>query len=66
MLRGHRSIYLSLLPENTTDTLLPTAERRGRSEALIVKRNELLICRYYYYLKIVKLQYLEAPGRAWP
>ncbi len=59
MLRGHRSIFLSLFPENTTE-FTPASEKRGRSEALIVKRNELLICRYYYYMKIERLQYLDA------
>lgn len=57
MLRGHRSVYLSLLTEDTT---VKPREGRGRSETLIKKRNEYLVCRYFYYAKVRRLQYFDA------
>lgn len=62
MLRGNRSIYNSLLfPEETLSaTLAAPPERKGRSEELINRRNELLICRYYYYVKMKGRQYEPA------
>ncbi|SEW02107.1 hypothetical protein SAMN05428988_1329 [Chitinophaga sp. YR573] len=62
MMRGHRSIFISLF-ENDVQTIPSPAERKGRSEALILKRNELLICRYYYLVKISALQYQSALTR---
>lgn len=56
IMRGNRSIYISLF-ENEVHSIPKTVERKGRSEALILKRNELLICRYYYCVKILNLQY---------
>ena len=61
MLRGHRSIFTSLFPEETKNTdVLEAPERKGRSEMLILKRNELLVCRYYYYVKMRRLEYPNA------
>ena len=57
MLRGHRKIFLSLLSE---DTIVKPREGRGRSDTLIKKRNEYLVCRYFYYVKIRRLQYFDA------
>jgi len=57
MLRGHRSIYTSLFEDNTVLTIPAPPERKGRSETLILRRNEALICRYYYYIKICGYQY---------
>jgi hypothetical protein len=58
MQRGQRSIYNSLFPEETlTDTLATLTERKGRSEMLILKRNEYLICRYYYFARIMGKKY---------
>lgn len=58
MLRGHRSIFTSLFPEETKNTdVLEAPERRGRSEMLILQRNELLISRYYFYAKMQGYQY---------
>lgn len=54
-MRGSRTIFNSLFQEEEVIEMAP--ERKGRSEALILKRNELLICRYYYYVKIVGNQY---------
>jgi hypothetical protein len=56
MLRGHRTAYLSLFDEPETRAI-PTPERRGRSEELINKRNELILHRHYYYIKIMSRQY---------
>lgn len=55
MLRGHRT-YLQLFDEAPQLTTAKP-ERRGRSETLHLKRNELLIHRYYYYVKVEKKQY---------
>jgi hypothetical protein len=56
MLRGHRSIFTSLFPDDTT-TAPAVVERKGRSEVLLLKRNEALICRYYWLVKIEAKQY---------
>lgn len=56
MLRGHRT-YLQLFDEPKQPDN-PKPERRGRSESLNRKRNELLIHRYYYYIKIEGKQYI--------
>lgn len=62
MPRGQRSIFLSLFQDEASAaiTLDAPPERRGRSEALIIKRNELLISRYYYYVKVRRSQYKDA------
>ena len=58
MRRGQQSTYLSLFDTSTTiDELQAPIERKGRSEMLHSKRNELLIHRHYYYVKIVGHQY---------
>ncbi len=56
MLRGHRT-YLSLFQNDSPAEVLAVPEKRGRSEQLIIKRNELLIHRHYFYYKIKGLQY---------
>lgn len=55
-MRGSRSIFTSLF-ENEPPPVVVVAERKGRSEVLLNKRNELLICRYYYHARIMGLQY---------
>jgi len=60
-MKGSRSIYQTLF----TDDAAPAAERtftlrRGRSEALKTAQNELIICRYYYFVKIKEKQYEKA------
>lgn len=57
MLRGHRT-YLNLFDDDTPEPPAKAA-RRGRSEMLHAKRNELLIHRYYYHIKIKNSQYLN-------
>jgi hypothetical protein len=59
-MRGHRTSYQSLF--NDTPPVIETTspERRGRSEQLKLAQNELLVCRYYYHVKIKGLKYLEA------
>lgn len=57
-MRGQQSIFLSLFEtSNSNDSYIAIPERKGRSEALHNKRVELLIHRYYYYIKIVGKQY---------
>lgn len=55
MQRGH-NIYLSLF-DNEKPSIAPKAERRGRSEILVERRNELLLHRHFYYYKIKRVQY---------
>lgn len=55
LLRGHRT-YLNLFDE-PDHPVLQKAERRGRSEQFHTRRNELLIHRYYYLVKIQGRQY---------
>jgi hypothetical protein len=57
MLRGHSTAYLSLFDEPDQVMIIPPPERRGRSEALVLKRNELLMHRHWYYIKIMGRQY---------
>ena len=57
-MRGERSSFLSLFDnDKIVDSSLAIPERRGRSEELIKERNELLVCRHYYYTRIRELQY---------
>lgn len=62
-MRGERSIFLSLFADDIPTTATATPERKGRSEELLTKRNELLVCRHYYYTRIVELQYARALER---
>lgn len=39
---------------------LTIVERKGRSDRLKQKQNELIISRYWYYIKIERLQYQDA------
>lgn len=55
-MRGERSIFLSLFNDNVKQ-ITTAPERKGRSEDLLNKRNELLVCRHYYYTRIMELQY---------
>lgn len=60
MQRGSRSIYQSLFNDEVTQlSTITVPERKGRSEVLMAKQTELLICRYYYYIKIQRKQYLD-------
>lgn len=60
-MRGERSIFQTLFSDNTPQTAqLPLPERKGRSEALKLRQNEMIICRYYYYIKIQGRQYDKA------
>lgn len=59
MALGQRTLYQSLFaemqPAPVVDIL--TRERKGRSEFLKQKQNELIICRYYFHIKIMGRQY---------
>lgn len=55
MLRGHVSLYKSLFEEDATTR--PKPDRKGRNEELLKCRNELIVHRYWYYIKIKGLNY---------
>jgi len=55
MLRGHVSLYKSLFNEETSARAKP--QRKGRNEVHLQSRNELLVHRYWYYVKIKGLNY---------
>lgn len=57
-MRGQYSIFQNLFDDPETLTA-PAPERKGRNEALLQARNELLIHRYYYHIKIKQRQYLH-------
>lgn len=59
MLRGHRSIFLSLFDEPDVLELPSPPERKGRNEVLVQARNEALIHRHYYYAKLKGRQYQD-------
>lgn len=56
---GKRTVYTSLFPQEVSE--VPEApERKGRSEDLLLKRNLLLVSRYYYYVRLRGFQYHNA------
>jgi hypothetical protein len=55
--RGSRKLFNNLLFDDEP-VLVLAPERKGRNELLVDKRNELLVCRYYYYAKLEAKQYL--------
>ena len=57
MQRGSRSIFQNLFNDDVATDTIALPERKGRSEELVQKRNELLVCRHYYYTRIIELQY---------
>lgn len=57
MQKGYKSIYLSLFNDDIKKEVAAVPDRRGRSEELHRKRNELLVSRHYYYTRIAELQY---------
>ncbi len=57
MTRGSQSIFKNLFIEDNETLKSDLKTRRGRSEELVKKRNELLIHRYYFYSKIAEKQY---------
>lgn len=56
-LRGHQSIYNALLFDDQPAPQLKVVERKGRSNALKEKQNELIVCRYWYYVKLKRKNY---------
>ena len=54
--RGYRTLFGDLLE----DTEVKAPQGKGRNEELLAQRNELLIHRYYYFTKILRLQYGDA------
>lgn len=57
MALGQRSLYQSLFAEMQLAPVVDVLTRKGRSELLKQKQNELIICRYYYHIKIIGRQY---------
>ena len=53
MQRGRR--LFDILTEKDKSPL----KKRGRNEQLIIKRNECLVHRYYYYAKVKQLKYAD-------
>lgn len=54
---GKRTVYTSLFPQEVTAPPDETPDRKGRSEDLLLKRNLLLVSRYYYFVKLRGFQY---------
>ncbi len=59
-LRGQRKIFNHLLFPEQEQPALKVVERKGRSERLKNLQNELIIARYWYYIKLQRLQYQDA------
>jgi hypothetical protein len=59
MALGQRSLYQSLFTETEPAPVVDilTREKKGRSEVLKAKQNELIVCRYYYFIKVEERQY---------
>lgn len=55
MQRGRRNF--NQLVDTVNDNKPQSVYKRGRSEALIINRNQCLIYRYYYYSKIKRWRY---------
>lgn len=55
--RGHQSIYNAYLFDELEPPKQIVVERKGRSEKLLEKRDELIVCRYWYYMKIIRKNY---------
>lgn len=56
-LRGHRSIYNAVLFDDQPAPAMKVVERKGRSNSLKEKQNELIVCRYWYYIKLKRRTY---------
>lgn len=56
MQRGYRTLFSDFIEEPPVKVV----QRRGRSEELHQERNELLIHRYYYFIKVLRMQYADA------
>jgi hypothetical protein len=58
MRRGQHSLFNSMFDDDSICVAVPAPTvRRGRSEVLIEKRNDLLVHRYFFYVKILGRQY---------
>ncbi|HVI47826.1 MAG TPA: hypothetical protein VM802_23355 [Chitinophaga sp.] len=55
-MKGTQVLFTRLL---TDDSAQPLRHRPGRSSALLIKRDERLVYRHYYYLRICKKRYDE-------
>jgi hypothetical protein len=53
-MRGQQSLFSNLLTPEVTKT---TYTKRGRNDVFITNRDDRMIFRYYYYAKILQLQY---------
>src|SRR6476620_11999031 len=60
-MRDSRSIFQTLFNDAEPQTAeLPLPERKGLSEALKQRQNEMIVCRYYFHIKIQGRQYEKA------
>lgn len=59
---GQRKLFQSLFVEDepAQATVIPFDARKGRREDLKLKQNEMIICRYYYHIKLRCEQYEKA------
>jgi hypothetical protein len=57
--RGTQSIFQKLIFEEDAQTPSLFGKTKGRDAQLIEARNKLLIHRYYYYAKILNLNYFK-------
>lgn len=60
-MRGQYSLFNSLISPNAsaTATSADSVLKKGRSYRLILERNECLLHRYYFYIKINRNQYAD-------
>lgn len=56
--RGSRNLFSNLLIEED-DNVLTIARSIGRDQRLLQKRDECLVHRHYFYLKVKGLQYQD-------
>lgn len=60
---GQRSLFSNIFSEQNDTVTIGLADRKsGRSEVLDAKKNELIVCRYYYYARLHGKNYNNAIG----
>jgi hypothetical protein len=58
-MRGSQAIYASLFNDPPNLTIVSSTIKKGRDAVLVQKRNDCLIHRYYYLVKIESRQYIK-------
>lgn len=59
-MRGSQAIFASLFNDSPNLTVVSSTLRKGRNDVLVQKRNDCLIHRYYFLVKLEGRQYLAA------